>query len=342
MSGTSAGTAPVPSTERPKGPQKALWRNRSQALLATQIAGPLIALIVAIVIFSFVTDTFLTAPNMSLMLQQSVVIGTLAIGQTLIILTAGIDLANGAIMVLGTVIIARFATDGNLVLALLLGIVFCAVAGAINGAIVSRWKLPPFIVTLGTFTILTAVARLITNSQSYPVESGLLTILGKGMNFGGFTVTWGMLLWLGLTAAMAYALSRTRWGVHVYAVGDLPSAARLNGVKVTRVLFSVYVVAGIIYAIAAWQSMGRTPIADPSGFQTANLDSITAVVIGGTSLFGGRGGVIGTLIGTLIVIVLQNGLTQAGIDSLYQQIATGALVIVAVLVDQVVRRKEKS
>ena len=149
------------------------------------------------------------------------------------------------------------------------------------------------------------------------------------------------MLWLVLTATMAYALTRTRWGTHVYAVGDAPNAARLNGVKVNRVLFSVYVVAGLVYALAAWQTLGRTPIADPSAYQMGNLDSITAVVIGGTSLFGGRGGVIGTLIGTLIVVVLQNGLTQAGIDSLYQQIATGALVIVAVLVDQFVRRKER-
>ncbi|MGC3956254.1 MAG: hypothetical protein QM804_18765 [Propionicimonas sp.] len=136
-------------------------------------------------------------------------------------------------------------------------------------------------------------------------------------------------------------MSRTAWGTHVYAVGDSPNAAKLNGIKVDRVLLSVYVVAGVVYAIGAWLAMGRTPIADPSAYQTANLDSITAVVIGGTSLFGGRGGVVGTLVGTLIVVVLQNGLTQAGINSLYQQIATGALVVVAVLVDQIIRRKDR-
>lgn len=334
--GPHGAPGPVPSTE------KLSLRERSSALFATQMAGPLLALAVAIIVFSIATDSFLTAPNFSLMLQQSVVIGTLAIGQTLIILTSGIDLANGAVMVLGTVIIAQSASGGNVLIALMLGFVLCAAAGALNGFIVSRWKLPPFIVTLGMLAILTAAARLLTASQSIPVERGLLTVLGQGPSAAGFTVTWGMLLWLGLTAVVAYALARTAWGTHVYAVGDSPNAAKLNGIKVNRVLFSVYIVAGLIYALAAWQSMGRTPIADPSAYQTANLDSITAVVIGGTSLFGGRGGVVGTLVGTLIVVVLTNGLTQAGIDSLYQEIATGVLVIIAVLIDQIVRRKERS
>lgn len=329
-------TATIPSTAKPG------LRERSRTILATQMAGPLLALVVAIGVFAITTDTFLTAPNLSLMLQQSVVIGTLAIGQTLIILTAGIDLANGAIMVLGTVLIAQYASGGNVLLAMMIGFALCAAAGALNGWIVARWKLPPFIVTLGMLTILTAAARLLTSSQSIPVERGVLTVLGQGPSIAGFTITWGMMLWLGLTVAVAYALARTSWGTHVYAVGDAPAAAKLNGIKVNRVLFSVYIVAGLIYALAAWQAMGRTPIADPSAYQTANLDSITAVVIGGTSLFGGRGGVIGTLIGTLIVVVLTNGLTQAGIDSLYQQIATGALVIIAVLVDQLVRRKERT
>lgn len=317
-------------------------RDRVRRLLQHQVAGPLAALLLAGVIFTATTDTFFSATNFSLMLQQSVVIGTLAIGQTLVILTAGIDLANGAVMVLGTIAIAQFALDGNIALGLIVGTLVCAIGGAVNGFISSYWKLPPFIVTLGTLTVFTAVARLLTDSQSIAIPRGILTVMGQGFKLGSFTITCGMLVWLGLTALMAYLLSRTSWGTHVYAVGDAPNAARLNGVKVDRVLFSVYVVAGIIYAIAAWVALGRTPIADPSAYQTANLDSITAVVIGGTSLFGGRGGVLGTLVGTLIVVVLQNGLTQAGIDSLYQQVATGILVIVAVLVDQILRRKERS
>lgn len=313
-----------------------------KSALSHQVAGPLLALIVAIVVFSATTSTFLNPTNLSLILQQSVVIGTLAIGQTLIILTAGIDLANGAIMVLGTVVISRFALDGNVVLAMALGLVACAVMGAVNGVIVARWGLPPFIVTLGLLTMVAAGTRLYTNSQSYQVQSEVLKWLGTGPSILGAKVTNGTFLWIALTLAIGYALTQTAWGVRVYAIGNSPDAARLSGVKVPRVIFSVYVVAGVVYAFAAWQALGRTPIGDPSGYQTANLDSITAVVIGGTSLFGGRGGVTGTLIGALIVSVLQNGLTQAGIDSLYQQVATGALVIAAVGLDQLFRRRRNS
>jgi len=174
------------------------------------------------------------------------------------------------------------------------------------------------------------------------VSSDALTWLGTGPTDGVATVTYGSLLWVLLTLLLGYALTQTAWGVRVYAIGNSPTAARLNGINVRRVVFSVYTLAGVFYAFAAWQALGRTPIADPSGYQTANLDSITAVVIGGTSLFGGRGGVAGTFVGALIVVVLKNGLTQAGIDSLYQQIATGVLVIVAVAADQVLGRGQRA
>ena len=129
-------------------------------------------------------------------------------------------------------------------------------------------------------------------------------------------------------------------GVRLYAIGNSPSAARLNGVNVGGIVFSVYAVAGVFYAFAAWQALGRTPIADPSGYQIANLDSITAVVIGGTSLFGGRGGVFGTFIGALIMGVLQNGLNLLAVQSYYQQMAIGAVLILAVFIDQYQVRKE--
>ncbi|MBD7918680.1 ABC transporter permease [Cellulomonas sp. Sa3CUA2] len=310
--------------------------------MSRQLAGPLAALAVAVVAFSLTTDTFLNPANVSLVLQQSVVIGTLALGQTLIILTAGIDLSAGAIMVLGTVLIARLAGEGNVLVAVLIGFLGCALMGAVNGLVVARWNLPPFIVTLGTLTVIAAATRLYTSSASYPVTSDVLRLLGSGPVVGGAKITYGTMLWLLLALALGYALTQTAWGTRVYAVGDSPHAARLTGIKVSRVLFSVYLVAGLIYAVAALAALGRTPIGDPSGYQTANLDTITAVVIGGTSLFGGRGGVAGTVVGALIVSVLQNGLTQAGIDSLYQQVAVGVLVIAAVGFDQLVRRRNKS
>lgn len=309
--------------------------------LAQPIAGPLLALVIITFVFSVTTSTFLTVGNLSLLFQQSVVVGTLALGQTLIVLVAGIDLACGAILVLGTVVIGSFAAHGD-VTALVLGLAACMVAVSINGIVITRFGLPPFIVTLGTLAVVSAVSRLYTKSQSYPISSDLLTALGNGPTTGLVTFTYGSMLWIGLTLLLSYVLTQTPWGVRVYAIGNSPSAARLNGIHVGRITFSVYALAGLFYFFAAWQALGRTPIADPSSYQTANLDSITAVVIGGTSLFGGRGGVAGTFIGALIVTVLKNGLTQAGIDSLYQQIATGILVVLAVGTDQYLSRRKRS
>ncbi|WP_226346567.1 ABC transporter permease [Agilicoccus flavus] len=313
----------------------------AERLLRNPTLGPLAALVLAIVVFSVTTDTFLTLDNVSLVVQQSLIVATLALGQTLIILTAGIDLANASIMVLGTLVFAKMAQQGTSpLLAMLIGAVVCTGLGAVSGALVTRLKLPPFIVTLGMLTIVTALGRLYSEGNSWPVTSDLLGFLGSGSYlFGYFYVTPGMLLMVVMFVLTWYALAHTAWGKHVYAVGNDPEAARLTGIHVDRTVFSVYVVAGIIYAIAAWQALGRIPNADPNAFQTGNLDSITAVVIGGTSLFGGRGGVWGTVVGAFIVAVLRSGLTQAGIDSLYQDVATGILVIAAVTLDQWARRR---
>jgi len=307
-----------------------------------RFAGSLAALLLAVVAFSATTSTFLTGSNLSLILQQSVVIGMLALGQTLIILTAGIDLANGAIAVLASVVMAKLVFhDHDPVAALLVGMAVAVLLAGISGVLVTRLHLPPFIVTLGMLTVVTATARLYTGSSSLPVSSDLLVWLGHAVSLGSFTFTYGTVLWLAAYVAAGYVLTQTAWGVRVFAVGNNREAARLAGVKVDQVLLSVYVAAGCCYALAAWEMLGRVPNADPSGYASANLDSITAVVIGGTSLFGGRGGVAGTLIGVLIVTVLRNGLTQAGIDSLYQDVTTGVLVVAAVAVDQLVRRRQR-
>lgn len=308
--------------------------------LRAPAAGPALALVVAIAVFSVFTDTFLNPDNLSLVVQQSLVIATLALGQTLIILTGGIDLANASAAVLATLVMAKLVLGGAPgFLALLLGIAATVVVGAVVGTLVTQVRLPPFIVTLGMLTMLTAVAKLFADGEAVPTHDGLLTWLGtRRYLFGGIEVTYGMTLALLLYLAVWYALTRTAWGKHVYAVGNAPESARLSGIKVNRTLLSVYLVAGVIFGIAAWQALGRVPNADPNAYQLGNLDSITAVVLGGTSLFGGRGSVLGTLMGALIVAVLRSGLTQLGVDALYQDVATGALVIAAVVVDRVARR----
>jgi fructose transport system permease protein len=166
----------------------------------------------------------------------------------------------------------------------------------------------------------------------------LLMWTGNTISLGDTRITYGSLLMLVLFGAFAWILKNTAWGRHVYAVGDDAEAARLAGVRKDRVLLSVYIVAGLICAVAGWMLIGRIASASPQAGGTANLDSITAVVIGGTSLFGGRGLVIGTLFGALIVGVLRNGLTLAGVDVLWQDFAVGILIIVAVAIDQWIRK----
>ncbi|NIH86530.1 ABC transporter permease [Amycolatopsis granulosa] len=305
--------------------------------------GPALALVVAVVVFSVSTSTFLDLDNLSLVVEQSLVVGTLALGQTLIILTAGIDLSNAAAMVLATLLMAKLLVGGVPgIFALILGVLVTSLLGLVTGSLVTRIKLPPFIVTLGLFTMLTAAGKLVAGGQAVPIAPGSLPAwLGtRRYLFGGIPVTYGMTLALVMYLVLWYALTRTAWGKHVYAVGNAPESARLSGIKVNRTIVSVYLVAGLIFGIAAWQALGRVPNADPNAYQLGNLDSITAVVLGGTSLFGGRGSVFGTMMGALIVTVLRSGLTQLGVDSLYQDVATGALVIAAVAVDRLARRKK--
>ncbi|TCP57217.1 monosaccharide ABC transporter membrane protein (CUT2 family) [Tamaricihabitans halophyticus] len=311
-------------------------------ILRTPAVGPALALLAAILIFSLTTDTFLELDNLSLVVAQSLVIGTIALGQTLIILTAGIDLSCASIAVLATLVMADLAVGGMPGwVALLLGIALTSAIAALNGALITAIRLPPFIVTLGMFTIVTAVARIYSDGQSIPTTDGVLRWLStQRYLFGGIPVTNGMTIALIMVLGLAYALAKTAWGKHVYAVGNDPEAARLSGISVRRTLLSVYIVAGVIYGIAAWQALGRVPNADPNAYQIGNLDAITAVVLGGTSLFGGRGSVLGTMIGALIVATLRSGLTQAGIDDLYQDVATGTLVIAAVALDRLSRRKQ--
>lgn len=330
------------STDAPAAAKpSASGRSRLDTVLREPLLGPLVALVLAIIIFSAISDSFLNPQNVSLILQQSVVIGILAVGQTLIILTAGIDLSIGAIAVFGSIVLAQSAGAGGPFVALGSTLLVCVVFGALNGGLVTALRLPPFIVTLGTFTAIQAATRLLAGSETYRVEPGPLTFLGTSFRIGSFSTTFGVVAMLLVYLVAWYALSQTAWGKHVYAVGGNRQAADLSGIKSGRVLVSVYITTGVIAAIAAWAALGRIPNADPNAYQNANLESITAVVIGGTSLFGGRGGVGGTLVGTLIVGVLRNGLTQAGVDNLYQNIATGILVIVAVAVDQFARRRSQ-
>jgi fructose transport system permease protein len=303
---------------------------------------PLLVLLVSCVVFTILNPRFAQPSTIGIILQQVSVIAALAIGQTLVILTAGIDLSVGAIAILATLFSANLAVKQGLpgLLALLIGIAVGVLAGALNGVLVTRLNLPPFIVTLGTLSIFTAIALLYSGGQQVGRRQmpAALNWAGTPLQLGPFRITTGVVVVAVLALVMAFVLSQTSWGRHVYAVGNDVDAARLVGIRVDRVLLSVYTVAGLIYGITAWVQIGRSGTASANAIVDANLDSITAVVIGGTSLFGGRGAILGTILGALIVGVFRIGLTLAGVDDQWRVLATGLLVIVAVSIDQWIRK----
>jgi len=345
-SDTSGGTA----TAEPKLPSgfedqktESLLDRVQHVLHGNPILGPLAVLLVAIIAFAIVNGRFLSAANLGLVLQQVTVIATLALGQTLVILTAGIDLSAGAIAVFSSILMANMATKLGFpgVIALIIGLVLGTAMGALNGWLVTRIKLPPFIVTLATLSIFFSLNSVVSRSETIRGSDmpGIMTATGNNaLRIGGFSLTWGTIIMLLLFAFFWYALGNTAWGKHVYATGDDLEAARLSGIRTDRVLLSVYLVAGLIYAIGAWILMGRLASASPNVGTEYNLDSITAVVLGGTSLFGGRGLVLGTLVGALIVGVFRNGLQLAGVDVVWQGTAIGLLVLIAVALDQWIRK----
>jgi fructose transport system permease protein len=306
---------------------------------------PVIVLVLSVIVFGALAPNFLTSFNLSLIMQQVAIVGILAAGQSLIILTAGIDLSVAAVMVMISVIMGRLSIEFGVPvpLAVLAGLACGLVTGWINGTLVTKVKLPPFIATLGTWNVFLALnyyfsGRETIRSQTLDAEAPLLKVFGERFQAGGAVLTWGVLLMFAIFAVLWYVLNRTAWGRHVYAIGDDKDAADLAGIQTDRTLIQVYMLGGFICAIAAWASIGRVGSVSPTSFFEANLESITAVVIGGISLFGGRGSILGPLIGAIIVGVFNSGLRLAGVDVLWQVFATGWLIIVAVAIDQWIRK----
>lgn len=309
-------------------------------------AVPLIVLVLSVAGFGIlVGGKFFSAFSMTLILQQVAVVGIVGAAQTLVIMTAGIDLSVGAIMVLSSVVMGQFTFRYGLPapLAILSGFACGAVCGWINGALVAHMRLPPFIVTLGTWQIILASNFLYSanetiRSQDIAAQAPLLQFFGQNFRIGNAVFTYGVVAMVLLIAALWYVLNHTAWGRHVYAVGDDPDAAELSGVRVKRMLVNVYVLSGVICALAGWVLIGRLGSVSPTSGQFANIESITAVVIGGISLFGGRGSILGMLFGALIVGVFSLGLRLVGTDPQWTYLLIGLLIIVAVAIDQWIRK----
>ena len=307
---------------------------------------PLGVLLLSIVVFAIILQGKFFSPfTLTLILQQVAIIGIVGAAQSLVILTAGIDFSVGAIMVLSSVVMGQFTFRYGLPaeFAVLCGFATGALCGFINGLLVARVRLPPFIVTLGMWQIVLAANFLYSanetiRSQDIAQSAPLLQFFGNKINIGGAIFTYGVITMLILVLTLAYALKHTAWGRHVYAVGDDPEAAQLAGVKVKKVIISVYMLGGLICALAGWALIGRIGSVSPTAGQFANIESITAVVIGGISLFGGRGSIMGMLFGALIVGVFSLGLRLIGTDPQWTYLLIGLLIIFAVAIDQWIRK----
>ncbi|EBA10031.1 ABC transporter permease [Sagittula stellata] len=341
-SSLSRATSSVAEFERRKG----LVPKIRGALHSTPALVPLIVLVLSIVVFGILLGSKFFSPfALTLILQQVQIVGIVAAAQSLVILTAGIDLSVGAIMVLSSVVMGQFTFRYGIPapVSILCGLACGTLMGFINGWLVAKVKLPPFIVTLGMWQIVLATNFLYSanetiRAQEIEAQAPLLQFFGTVIALGGARLTYGAIFMLLLFLFLAYMLNQTAWGRHVYAVGDDKESAELSGIEANKVLISVYMASGLICAFAGWALVGRIGSVSPTSGQLANIESITAVVIGGISLFGGRGAVMGSLFGALIVGVFTLGLRLLGADAQWTYLLIGVLIIGAVAVDQWIRK----
>ncbi|MCL6444066.1 MAG: ABC transporter permease [Alicyclobacillus sp.] len=314
--------------------------SRSVKLLARRFLNSslvVVALIVLVVIFTIATPHFLTARNLFNILQAVAVVGILTVGQVFVIITAGIDISQGSIVGLVGVVSALMMTHGVSVwLSILAGLAVGAVVGIVNGLLVAVAGIQPFISTLGTMSVASGAALIVTNGQ--PVFGIPASVSNFGSN-GIFSIFPDTAITMIILAVWAHLfLSKTKYGRYTYAVGSNPLSARLSGLRVRRQLMWVYVVSGVASAIGGIIMVAWVDSALPTAGTNYELNSIAAVVIGGASLFGGEGTVLGSMIGALLMAVLSNGAQLLGISSYWQNVLLGMVVLAAVYIDRLRRR----
>ncbi|MCJ8151249.1 ABC transporter permease [Shinella sedimenti] len=317
------------------------WLNSDRRRLIVQEYGIFLAFLLLVAILSVSNEFFLTPGNISNVLLQTSINGILAIGMTFVILTRGIDLSVGSVVALAGMVSASFVTSSAtagiagapypMVLALAAGILVGVACGAVVGLIVSRFSVPAFVATLGMLSAARGATLIYGGGRPVPGLSAEFRWIGTGNILG---IPMPVILLALVFGISWWVLTRTRFGRYIYAVGGNPHAAKTSGLNVSRIRFMVYVISGALSGVAGMILSARTGSALPQAGIAYELDAIAAVVIGGTSLSGGVGRVTGTLIGALIIGVMNNGLDLMGIQSYYQQVLKGALIVGAVMLDQ--------
>ena len=293
--------------------------------------GPLVAVILVYVVFAALTpDTFLRTQTLLTMARQTVVVAICALGMTMVIVTGGIDLSTGSLVALTTVVVARLLRSGySPVVAVFGALVVAAAVGACIGTLVGRFKMMPFVVTLGAMSILRGGAKGLAQEQKIDCDTrGLEKLLAADLSAPGIWVA------VGLAVVVALLLGYTRFGRHVFAVGSNEAAARLCGIDPARVKILVYTLSSLLFGVAGIMELSTLTVGDPTDSIGLELDVIAAVVIGGGSLVGGEGSIVGSVLGALLMTVIKTGAVHKGMPSWTQEIATGAIIVMAVAIDR--------
>jgi len=294
-----------------------------------------IALIILMAVITIINSNFLTANNLLNLLLQVTSNALIAFGMTFVILTGGIDLSVGSILALSSALTAGLLGSGMPVtLAILISLILGCILGMMNGLLISYGKLAPFIVTLATMTIFRGATLVYTNGN--PITKGLsdtflFQFLGQGYIVG---IPFPVIIMFIVFIVLYVLLHKTAFGKSVYAIGGNEKAAYISGVKLNKVKIIIYSISGIMASISGLIITSRLSSAQPTAGASYEMDAIAAVVLGGTSLSGGKGRILGTLIGALIIGVLNNGLNIIGVSTFWQQVVKGVVILIAVLIDR--------
>jgi len=294
-----------------------------------------IALIILMAVITIINSNFLTANNLLNLLLQVTSNALIAFGMTFVILTGGIDLSVGSILALSSALTAGLLGSGMPVtLAILISLIMGCILGMMNGLLISYGKLAPFIVTLATMTIFRGATLVYTNGN--PITKGLsdtflFQFLGQGYIVG---IPFPVIIMFIVFIVLYVLLHKTAFGKSVYAIGGNEKAAYISGVKLNKVKIIIYSISGMMASISGLIITSRLSSAQPTAGASYEMDAIAAVVLGGTSLSGGKGRILGTLIGALIIGVLNNGLNIIGVSAFWQQVVKGVVILIAVLIDR--------
>lgn len=308
--------------------------------------GIIIVFFLFCIILSLVSSNFLNPKNLMNVLRQVSINGLLSIGMTFVILTGGIDLSVGSILAFSGVVGASLVSTAfggkgqahSVWIAIMASVSACAFLGAVNGFLVARLRIPAFVTTLGMLSMARGFTFIYTDGMPIPNISKDFLVIGQGIILGFMPLP--VIIFAALFVICWIILYKTRFGRYVYAVGGNEKSAKVSGVNTKLIIFLVYVISGIMAAIGGLILTARTTAGLPQAGTSYELDAIAAVVIGGTSLTGGQGDLIGTLFGVLIIGIINNGLDLLGVSSYYQQVIKGAIIIGAVLLDSIRKRQD--